>query len=226
MPTVRSYLHRTLRLAFNVVFLILACCLIFFFLGWVLPSTIANGLLIITIEKIKLIFLFLITLPFFFLLFTLYKASRTEKSFGKELLKMTPAIFIWLLPVFFLAYNIAELSNQTDCKNYNYNEKLNGGIKEFNGEKYALNICGSGVNGSHFFGGPYDSVVLFITDEQGRLRAKRHYKVFWDGQPGHAPIAIGKESIIYQDDESQTEHAIKMPPGRMEWIRARIPLIN
>lgn len=215
-----------MKLALKALLIAPACFLIFFALGWILPPPIANGLLIITIEKFNTIFLVAITLPLFFLLFKFYRANRTKNSFGKELLKMGPAIFIWLTSVFFLTYSFEQLFDSTDCGKYNYNENLNGGIKEFSGENYLLNICGSGVNQSHFFGSAYDSVALSITDEQGRLRAKRHYKVFWDGQPGHAPIAIGKESIIYQDDESQTEHAIKMPPGWMEWIRARIPLIN
>lgn len=156
----------------------------------------------------------------------MYWALKRKKLSGKEFLKMIPTIAIWPLVLFLSATHIEKLFNHIDCKNYNYNNQLNGGSKEFNGKRYELNICGSGVNNSHFFGSTYDTVTLFITDEQGQLLAKRDFKVFWEGQPGHVPLKIGKESIIYQDDESQTEHAVTMPPGSLEWIRARIPMIN
>jgi hypothetical protein len=88
---------------------------------------------------------------------------------------------------------------------------------------YIINICGSGANNSHFFGDSLDSVQLTITDAQGSLLAKKRYKVFWDGQPGHEPITIGKEKIIYQDDEKQEDRTITMPPTFLDWIRARLP---
>lgn len=114
----------------------------------------------------------------------------------------------------------------TDCQRYNYNNKLNGGVKEFDGKKYTINICGSGTNNSHFFGDSFDTVKLTITNAQGEVVAKRRYKVFWDGVPGHEPLTIDKNRIIYQDDEEQTDHTISMPPTTIEWIRARIPLLN
>ncbi|UQP02915.1 hypothetical protein L0Z36_26220 [Burkholderia multivorans] len=114
----------------------------------------------------------------------------------------------------------------TDCQRHNYNNKLNGGVKEFDGKKYTINICGSGTNNSHFFGDSFDAVTLTITNEQGEVVAKRRYKVFWDGVPGHEPLTIDKNRIIYQDDEEQTDHTISMPPTTIEWIRARIPLLN
>ena len=120
---------------------------------------------------------------------------------------------------------IYQLDN-TNCQQYNYNEKLNGGIKEFNGKKFTINICGSGANESHFFGDSMDKVQLTIINDQGELLAKRHYKVFWDGQPGHEPLSIDKDSITYQDDESQEDLTITMPPTFIDWIRAKIPLIN
>lgn len=116
--------------------------------------------------------------------------------------------------------------DNTDCQQYNYTEKLNGGVKEFGGEKFTINICGSGTDNSHFFGDSMDKVQLTIINDQGELLAKRHYKVFWDGQPGHEPLAIGKDSITYQDDEKQADHTITIPPTFIDWIRARIPLFN
>lgn len=124
--------------------------------------------------------------------------------------------------VFFLWGNY----DYTDCQHHNYNNKLNGGVKEFGGEKYTVNICGSGVNNSHLFGDSMDSVQLTISDEQGQILARRRYKVFWDGQPGHEPLTIGPHSITYQDDEKQADYTITMPPTFIEWIRARLAFFN
>lgn len=138
------------------------------------------------------------------------------------------AIFIIAIVIGFV-FVFSDFLNQiddTDCQRYNYTEKLNGGVKEFQGKKYKINICGSGVNSSHIFGGSMDKVELTIFDEHGELLAKKHYKVFWDGQPGHAPLTIGKDSITYQDDEKQKDHTIIMPPSFIDWIQARISLFN
>ena len=114
----------------------------------------------------------------------------------------------------------------TDCQRYNYSDKLNGGVKEFDGKKFTIQICGSGANNSHFFGDSMDAVVLTVTNEQGEVLARRHYKVFWEGKPGHEPLTIEKNSITYQDDEEQADHTIAMPPTTIDWIRARLPFSN
>ena len=104
--------------------------------------------------------------------------------------------------------------------------KLNGGVKEFDGKKYTINICGSGTNNSHFSGDSFDAVELTIANDQGDIVAKRRYKVFWDGVPGHEPLTIGKDSITYQDDEEQADHTITMPPTFLDRVRAKLPFLN
>ena len=140
----------------------------------------------------------------------------------------TFAIVIVLLVLVAGAATVAFWGNHdyTDCQRYNYNSKLNGGGKEFDGKKYTINICGSGTNNGRFFGDSFDAVDLTVTNEQGEVVAKRRYKVFWDGVPGHEPLTIGKNSITYQDDEEQTDHTITMPPSFVDWIRARLPFFD
>jgi hypothetical protein len=121
---------------------------------------------------------------------------------------------------------ISNFFDNTDCQQYNYNDKLNGGVKVFDNKKYAINICGSGVNNSGFFGNGMDVVQLTVTEEQGKVVAKRRYKVFWEARPGHEPITVGKNSITYQDDDSQKDYTITMPPTFLDWIHARIPLFS
>jgi len=121
---------------------------------------------------------------------------------------------------------ISQLNNDTDCQKYNYTEKLNGGVKEFQSNKFTINLCGSGANSSHIFGDSMDKVELTILNDKGELLAKRRYNVFWDGQLGHAPLSIGSDRISYQDDDDQKDYTIVMPPNWFEWIRARIALLN
>ncbi len=146
----------------------------------------------------------------------------TIRSYFYRSLKLALAIGFLALAIGFAFTYSGKLFDDTNCKNYNYNDKLNGGVKEFNGKKYSINICGSGVSSNGFFGSSYDSVLLSITDDEGHLVAKRHYKVFWDGQPGHEPLAISSNSITYQDDKSETEHVISMPPTFFERMMAYI----
>ncbi|KWS25193.1 hypothetical protein ABNM12_19595 [Pseudomonas syringae] len=132
--------------------------------------------------------------------------------------------FIFML-IALVVYSIAfNLFDNTDCERYNHTEALDGGAKSFGSKGFVITVCGAGVNNSLFNGDGMERVRLTIFDNQGELLARRYYKVFWDGQPGHEPLKVSKKSIIYQDDKEQKDHVITMPPTRLEWIRARLPL--
>lgn len=225
MPSVRQYFYRSLKSFLLIVASIVALILVCAIVDWFLPNNIRNGLVVASLHfagEIGIGFMAAIALFFG------YKAHlicRAEESFGRELLKMAPTIILWLGVVLYMANFIVGGKNY-DCQRYNYTDQLNGGVKDFQGRKYAIKICGSGVNNSHFFGDSMDAVELTITNEQGELLAKRHYKVFWDGQPGHEPLTIRATSIIYQDDDKQVDHSIAMPPTVIDWIRARVPILN
>lgn len=141
-------------------------------------------------------------------------------------LKWTFATISLVVAAIVIGSITSNLFDNTDCQNYNYNTKLNGGIKVFDNKKYNVNICGSGVNNSRFSGDSMDVVQITIMDELGNVLAKRRYKVFWEGKPGHEPIIIGKDSITYQDDDKQRDYIITMPPTLLDWVRARLPLLN
>jgi hypothetical protein len=141
--------------------------------------------------------------------------------------KMIPTVIVWLVIVFSVAVLVDSHREGPDCQNYNYNEKLNGGVKVFNGEKYTINLCGSGVNDSRFFGDGMDTVQLTVLDEQGSLLARRRYKVYWDAEPGHEPIVVEKDRLSYYDDEAGDGlRSVAMPPTWLDWIRARLPLVD
>lgn len=225
MPSVRQYFYRSLKnvlvIAVSMVVLILVCGII----DWFLPNDVHNGFVITALHFAKEIGIGFSLLVVLFIGCRAYLVCKTEQSFGRELIKMTPSILFWGIVVLYGA-NYFSGGGGYDCQKYNYSRQLNGGVKEFKGEKYVIKICGSGVNDSHFFGDSMDAVELTITNEQGELLAKRHYKIFWDGQPGHEPLTIGASSVIYQDDDKQVEHSITMPPTVIDWIRARVPILN
>lgn len=110
-----------------------------------------------------------------------------------------------------------------DCRESDYAEELNGGVKYFQNRKYAVSICGGGVSNG-FFGDGMEAVELTITSEQGELLARKRYKVFWGGRPGHETLDIGDDTITYLDADGQVEHTIAMPPTVIDWIRARLYL--
>lgn len=225
MPSVRQYFYRSVRNFLLIVASIAALILMCAIVDWFIPSNIHNGLVIASLHFVDDIGIGLVAA---IMLFFGYKARlicKAERSFGRELLKMTPAIIFWLCVILYLA-NFLVGGGNYDCQKYNYTSQLNGGVKYFQGRKYAIKICGSGVNNSHFFGDNMDPVELTITNDQGELLVKRHYKVFWDGQPGHEPLTIGAASITYQDDDKQLDHSIAMPPTVIDWIRARVPVLN
>lgn len=221
MPSVRQYFYRSLKnvlmIAGSIVALILACGVI----DWFLPGSVHNGLVITILHFANEIGVGISFLVVSFFGYKAYLVKKTEKSFGRELLMMIPSIALWIIGALFVQYYFSSKGGY-DCRKYNYSQQLNGGVKEFEGKRYAIKICGSGVNHNSFFGDSMDSVELTIANEQGELLAKRHYKIFWDGQPGHEPLILGQNSITYQDDEEEVAHTIAMPPTAVDWIRARL----
>lgn len=113
--------------------------------------------------------------------------------------------------------------DDTDCALHNYDAKLGGGAKTIQGRKYVVTLCGNGGGRSHLFGDTLERVRLSIADEQGRLLARRYYSVFWDAQPGHNPIEVEQDRIVYYDDDdkSDSRRTIRMPPSMIDWLRAR-----
>lgn len=149
---------------------------------------------------------------------------RTLKAPVRKMFLGSFLFFVFMLIVLVVYSAAFNLFDGSDCKIYNHTETLNGGTKKIGIKTFLINICGGGVSNSLFNGDGMERVRLTIFDDQGELLVRRYYKVFWDGKPGHEPLKISDDSIIYQDDEEQKDHTITMPPTRLEWIRARLPL--
>jgi|GEM_PF-1177996 len=224
MLTMRECFYKSLKNLALILASIIVLILVWIVIDWFLPRRFHNGLVLASLYFAKETGLALV---FGILVFFGYKAFRvfkTAESPSQEFIKMTPIVIIWLVVVFSVGTLIGGHGDGTDCRINNYNEKLNGGVKVFNGKKYIINICGSGVDNSPFFGDGMEAVQLTVLNEQGALLARRRYKVFWDGEPGHEPIGIETDKLTYYDDEDQdSPRSITMPPTWLDWIRARLP---
>lgn len=103
-----------------------------------------------------------------------------------------------------------------------YNERLNGGVKEFQGQKYKINICGTGGDSMQ----NNDEVRLQVFNEKGDLLAVRHFVVHWDTNFDRS-LEYHPNNITYFDPtDKHFEKTLTMPPTVLDWIRARLPLLN
>lgn len=105
-----------------------------------------------------------------------------------------------------------------------YNKKLNGGIKEFQGQKFKINMCGTGGDKIQ----NNDEIRLQVFNEKGDLLALRHFVVDWDTNSSSRGIHYHPNHLAYVDESLQSDFnkTITMPPTALDWIRARIPLLD
>ena len=228
MPTIRVYVKKSASLALVIIAFVVSVIIVTAIIFNLLPNKIHLGLVLFTAYYIKEIGIAVALAILFFLTYTAFRVFKKAESPKQEFIKMAPAILIWLCVLIYAADFLEEFFDDTNCQHYNYNEKLNGGTKTINGKKYTINLCGNGGSNSRFFGDGLDKVKLEILNEQGEVLAKRHYSVFWDGVPSHNPIELHSDHITYYDDADQydSQRTISMPPTIIDWIRARISLLD
>ncbi len=117
---------------------------------------------------------------------------------------------------------LISLWHQTSYGDCDYVTKLlNGGVQAFNGRRYTISMCST-----NFFLGNGRQVRLQVFDEAGGLQALRYFTFYWnDGS--EKELEYGDDVILYYDKSaSQALHSIKIPPTKLDWIRARLPLAN
>ena len=109
----------------------------------------------------------------------------------------------------------------TDCKiDTKY---LNGGEKVYSGRKYKIILCGAGGDENYM----HDKIRMQIYSESGTLLAQRKFYVDWQTN-FRRPLVYSDEQVTYFDasEESGFEHKVSMPPTWLDWIRARLPLVD
>lgn len=103
-----------------------------------------------------------------------------------------------------------------------YSQKLNGGMKIFGGKNYKVSLCGTG--GDDMQSG--DEIRLQVFSDAGLLLATRYFSVNWNENfPNY--LEYGRDRITYYDNNGRDfEKHLFMPPTALDWVRARIPLLD
>jgi hypothetical protein len=103
-----------------------------------------------------------------------------------------------------------------------FTNKMEGGWREFQGEKYKLQMCGSSIyEPAYRVNAVGHKIRLAVFDESGDLRALGY---FTTEHENYFPVEISETSIELGYDSEK--RIIKMPPSKLEWIRARLPSIK
>jgi hypothetical protein len=122
---------------------------------------------------------------------------------------------------------LALLSVYVPAKPYGDCEKdtkdLNGGERAYEGRKYKIILCGDG--GDENFN--HDKIRMQILSEGGELLAQRKFYVDWSGG-WPFKLEYGRDHLIYPDITRPNDYKrkVSMPPTRLDWIRARVPLVD
>lgn len=141
-----------------------------------------------------------------------------------------PAHIVWyrafsLLATIFMAYGFSIIIATAFGPSYGnceaVGEKLKGGVHEFFGKKYRIQLCGTDPDDSH-----YVNVRLRVFNEDNRLLASRYFKANWDFQYPHG-LEYENDRIRYFDvDDQDYEKTLVMPPSWGDRVRTAIPLLR
>lgn len=103
-----------------------------------------------------------------------------------------------------------------------YTKKLNGGLRQFDEKTYRIRVCGSGPNDS----GNHDHIRLEVFNSTDSLQAIRYFRIDWDFSMDNS-LKYDADGIQYFDFSSdKLLQKLYVPPSRLDWVRARIPLLD
>jgi len=91
------------------------------------------------------------------------------------------------------------------------------------GRKFKIVLCGIGGD-ENFMN---DKIRMQIFSESGDLLAQRKFYVDWDGAEMFE-LSYGDDHLIYIDQNRPNDYKrkVSMPPTWLDWIRARLPLVD
>ncbi|RQV26341.1 hypothetical protein DF039_06435 [Burkholderia cenocepacia] len=193
-------------------------------IGWTfVPVDVHNAITIFALVHTKLAIFAITSIIFGFYVYRLVRNfnrfSRAKRA-GAAIVTLVFFAFVYLV-----GYR-GIMIDRTDCQRFNYNVKMDGGVKQVDGITYIVNICGSGVRSNGFLGDQNEQVKLVVSDAHGSTLATRLFFVFWDGRPGEDSTIIRKNKLVYFDasDEDDSERSISLPPTTFDWVAAKFPI--
>jgi hypothetical protein len=167
------------------------------------------------------------------------RAKQTpDRTFARRIWRNFLLAPIALLLAFYLPFTIfhfitmptkelQEYDAYWDCEHTT--EKLMGGWREFKGQKYNLQMCQNQILERGFMALSRPNIVgykyrLAVFDQEGNLQALGY---FTSVHENYFPLKITENSIEFgYSEEDSYKRVIKMPPSKLEWIRARLPSIS
>jgi hypothetical protein len=224
MPTARKNVKKYLIVVFYVVlFLAISVAVL-----PLLPGPLALGLFLFVAEfKTQIAKIALCAFLAFFA-YKYYKFIKRTASPAQAIKENLKRWIIRLLSISFVIYAclsllVSILPDAYDRCDY-YTEELNGGLKEYQGQKFMVKLCGEDRHHGWFSDGN-DEIWLEVLNEKGDLLAKRTFFVHWDVYYNRK-IEYHPDHLSYIDDSSDKIKKLSMPPTILDWIRARIPLLD
>lgn len=161
---------------------------------------------------------------FMFFRFMVKAVSSVQPAQQKRKYYVATILYMVVMACGFVISGIAIFGEDyRRCDFYNSPDTLGAGIKTFNGKSYEIQVCGTAPRPQD---GDDDKLELKVLSQEGELLAKRHYSVNWEaGRSFHEPLQYEVNAITilnaYGDDMK-----IQIPPTKLDWIRARIPLLD
>lgn len=193
-------------------------------IGWTfVPVDVHNAITIFALVHTKPAIFAITSIIFGFYVYRLVRNfnrfSRAKRA-GAAIVTLVFFAFVYLV-----GYR-GIMIDRTDCQRFNYNVKMDGGVKQVDGITYIVNICGSGVRSNGFLGDQNEQVKLVVSEAHGSTLATRLFLVFWDGRPGEDSTIIRKNKLVYFDasDEDDSERSISLPPTTFDWVAAKFPI--
>lgn len=195
-----------------------------------LPGPLALGLFLFVAEfKTQIAKIALCAFLAFFA-YKYYKFIKRTENPAQAIKENLKRWIIRFLSISFVIYACLSLLVSISPDAYDrcdyYNKELNGGIKEYQAQKFRVHMCGTGGHDSRFSYEP-DEIRLQVFNEKDELVAMRHFVVHWDTSFDRR-IKYYPDHITYHDESLEYDYkkTISMPPTTIDWIRARIPLLD
>ena len=181
------------------------------------------------IPKYKTVIVWAALLIFFCLMsYKFYRSIKCAENPRQAIWDNLKAHIVILLSISAMSYVGMVLFTTLFLANYDrcdyYNEYLDGGVKEYQGQKFKVHMC---RNAGHASSDEYYEIRLQILNEKGELLALRHFAAHNGSSPKRLQIEYHPNHLVYYDDsDDDYEKTLSMPPTTLDWIRARIPLLD
>lgn len=137
----------------------------------------------------------------------------------RKLRSILKKMSVWIFGIY-IALSIADMLLPQPYGLCNYTERMGGKEAIYNNEKYKVVLCGVGTYGN-------DHIRMQIFSEKGNLLAQRKFLADWEFGEDANKLEYKADRIIYSDFSIKSyEGYISMPPTALDWMRARIPLLD